>query len=201
MSNVRKYSDIYKSGKENGFIVDSARQYYSQNDSKKPKLDVVMNTPYSYLGRDVTARATIDLNEQSRSSETGLRDASMVEFYVGNSNLDYDAGFDVTDEMRQTASDFAASAAEYPHVFMYDEYVEARTPINERMKLGVPTEQDYNTYLESMDRQLHNSRDFEFIGQITKPSDLNTAYASTPSFSKMMDDAASTMSENERQFL
>lgn len=200
MSNVRKYSDIYKSGQAEGFIVDSARQYYSQNDSKKPKLDVVMNTPYSYMGQDVTARAIIDLNESSRSAETGLRDASMVEFYVGNSNLDYDAGFDVTEEMRQKASDFAASAAEYPHVFTYDEYVEARIPINERLKLGIPTEQDYNTYLESMDRQLHNSRDFEFIGKITKLSDLNMAYESAPSFGQMMDEVA-TMSENERQFL
>lgn len=191
------YAEIYKAGKNDGFNVNSAKQYYSQGDSTKPKLDLVMSTPYTYAGQDVVARATVDLSGV-KMRDSQLRETSMVEFYADDSNLDYVDDFSVTDDMRQSVSEYAAAASEYPHVFSFDEYVEARTPINKRLKLDAPSEQDYSTYLESVERQLH-SRDIEFIGEITKPSDMNRAYETLPSFRDMMDEVA-VHEDSERQF-
>lgn len=70
---------------------------------------------------------------------------------------------------------------------MYDEYVEARTPINERLGVNPPNEVDYEKYLDSMFRQLGN-KDFTFVGEITKRSDMNKARQSLPSFQTGMDE-------------
>lgn len=182
--------DAYKIGKENGFNVSSAKQYYSQNDSTKPKLDLVMSTPYVYDGQNVTARATVDLSDDKKS-DNQVRETSMVEFYAGESNLEYSSDFSITDDMRKNVSEYAAAASEHPHVFSFDEYVESRTPVNKRLQLDPPTEQDYSTYLEHVESQLC-SRKYEFIGEITKPSEINKAYETLPSFGEMMDEVSAS---------
>ena len=39
---------------------------------------------------------------------------------------------------------FASASSEYPHVSSYDEYITLKKPINERLGLPEPNEDDYN---------------------------------------------------------
>lgn len=195
IKNKSIYKSIYTSGKEAGFDVISARQYYENNDVSKPRLEVRMNTPYfDSKGHPMTAYAVVNI-ESTSVKDNKLRDFNTVEFYdVDGHNMDYDVSSNLTDNMCEQAGKFASAASEYPHVFTYDEYVVARIPINKRMQIDPPSESDYGTYLENVERQM-NSRKVEYIGSITKSNQLHEAYKTMPSFDQMMDEVSASVDD------
>lgn len=202
MSYQRKqpmYASVYQNSVENGFSVVSARQ--SSGVGRVPVLRTEMNTPYTYNGSPLMAVSVTDLSaakgdalRQSHDTELwtvnglGQRDRNLEDVAGGDYTVQGSDGKDVSGAVaRDNVSTFASAASEYPHVFMYDEYVEARTPINERLGVNPPNEVDYEKYLDSMFRQFGN-KDFTFVGEITKRSDMNKARQSLPSFQAGMDE-------------
>lgn len=188
------YESLYNDCVDSGFSVVSARQ--SAGTGSVPVVRTEMTTPYTYNGKPLMAVSVTDLNQTKddalRSSHDtelwtvnglGQRDRNLEDVAGGNCYVQSRNGTgDISaNDARQSCGQFASAASEYPHVFMYDEYVEARTPINKRLKVGPPNEVDYERYLDSMFRQL-GSKDFKFVGEITKRSQLDLARQSMPSF-------------------
>lgn len=193
----RERTEFYQAHQAEGFAVTDARQYYENGNPAQTKVETWMQTPYLYAGKPVQAYAVVDVSTEGRPSNTCefWQDGRNLEDVCGSNkgdrnplqlqdangqNLDMQAAYD-------TIGKVASGASEYPHVFMYEEYVEARTPINKRMHLDAPDEDAYQSYLQSMERQLM-SRDFQFVGKITKRSELADAYNSMPSVQELYDE-------------
>jgi hypothetical protein len=66
---------------------------------------------------------------------------------------------------------FASAASEYPHVFTPDEYMTARSYLNGRMGLDMPTSDDYANYLNSVSRQLEQR--IPFVGAVTNLAEMD----------------------------
>lgn len=193
----RERTDKYKSLREQGFDITQTRQYYADAKTERAHVESYMKTPYFYHGKPVDGYAITDVSDKQRPSHMiefwqdgrNVEDISMLAGEGGKIQLTDKNGVAVDmKEARENVAGFASGASEYPHVFTYPEYVEARTPINERMHLDPPNEEAYGHYLESVERQLA-SRDIHFVGEITKVSDLSKMYESMPGVQNMYEEA------------
>lgn len=199
------FRKTYQDGKQNGFAVTDARQYYENDNEKDVRVETWIQTPYFFEGEPVKAYGVVNI--ESWDLNRG-RTSNTLEFWQNGRNLEdvmeqsfgtrevqlQDANgkdLDMKDAYQQIG-DFAKAASEYPHVFLYDEYVASRTPINERLKLDAPNEAMYEKYLESVERQME-SGDVEFVGQMTNPSSLHMAYTSMPSVQAEMQEEMTRM--------
>lgn len=178
----------YKQLQSEGFDITKTRQYYNNLEKEQAHVESYMKTPYFYRGSAVEAYAITDVSDPRRPSH-------MIEYYQNGHNLEdiseqlggtrnvqlqnaYGENLDMN-QVHDNVSRFASAASEFPHAFTYAEYVEARTPINKRLHLDPPDEESYNTYLQHVERQLA-SKDIHFVGEVTKPSDMFSLYASMP---------------------
>lgn len=183
-------NNTFESLSKQGFVVTDCRQYYESDDEKRPMLEMHMHTPYYYDGYPVDGYAVVPCwNDRPREANTvefyqnkrNLEDVWSASGHTGELVLQTKSGEDITeqDASREMAS-FAEAASEYPHVFTYDEYVSARTPINKRLHLDAPSESDYEAYLESVQKQMV-SEDVKFVGSITNARDVCDMYHTMPS--------------------
>ena len=196
---IKESMKYYEQSVNDGFSVTDARQYYENGNAGKIRVETKMQTPYEFQGQPVQAYAVVAIENQTRSANT-------LEFWQNGRNLEdvmeqlhgtrevqlqTKAGEDVDmKSVREQTGTFAIAASEYPHVFTYDEYVESRNPVNERLQLDPPNEQDYERYLESVERQME-SGDIKFVGRMTNTSSLHEAYMSMPSVQADMEQMAS----------
>ena len=191
--NGNNYAQVYKQGVADGFEIVDARQYYVQSMDMRPDLEQMMMTPWTCGGRPVFGYTVtnVDLGDERRKGE---RETMTHEFWVYDAekgmprNLDdvYPNGYKLQDPSGKNVSfseafeqmgNFASAASYYPHVFMAPEFVEARNYLNGRMGLPPVMAKDYENYLKHMENQVQ-SRDFTFVGKITKMSDMHIAYES-----------------------
>ena len=204
------YQDVYAAGEAVGFHVNDARQYYRNNDGNQPRLEQTIDTPWTFQGQPVVGYTDTSLVEKDRDKNTGLRMTDLREFYVADRfgqprNVDdiqpmsrkvfQDANGKNIDmyEAQNKMGVFASAASEYPHGFTFEEYMEYRSFINGRLGMDPPTENDYNVYLESVEKQLA-SRDIKFVGSVTRPSDMYKLQQTCPSFQEGMDDFLKSIS-------
>ena len=200
------YENIYQDGVDRGFHIMHARQYAENGDGLKPRLEQTMETPWSVNGNPVIAYSVTNL--ENKRDKDGLRDTNMVELHEykdGTLHLLDAVGKDFRDQngmsvsrntAREDVRQFASSASEYPHVFMYDEYMESRNFTNGRLGLDPPKPEDYEGYLESVEKQMM-SRTISFVGAIEKPSQMHEAYESSPIVQAEMRDAFSSCHDTE----
>lgn len=199
--NPSLFKKTYNDGVNQGFTVTDVQQSSSMG---VPIVTTEMKTPYTYNGEPLMGFAVTEL---SQTEDDKLRKSQGMELWTVNGlgqrdrNLEDVVGggdFSVQDkdgntvsyaDARDSIGTFSAAASEYPHVFMYDEYVAVRTPINERLRVGPPNEVDYEKYLDSVFRQM-GSKDFTFVGAITDRNGLTQARNSMPSVQDMMSDRA-----------
>ena len=191
--NGNNYAQVYKKGLEDGFEIVDARQYYVPELDMRPDVEQMMSTPWTCGDRPVFGYTTTNVDLKDERLHGG-RDTNTHEFWVYDAekgmprNLDdvYPNGYQLKDPNGQTVpmrkamdqmGDFASAASYYPHVFMAPEFAEARNYLNARMNLPPVTAKDYGAYLGHMENQLQ-SRDFTFVGKITKISDIHIAYES-----------------------
>ena len=86
--------------------------------------------------------------------------------------VDKNTGKDVSlNEAMEHMGQFAAAASEFPHVFAPDEYMEARSYLNGRLGLPMPTNEDYGEYLNSVENQLKQR--IPFVGSVTNLTELD----------------------------
>lgn len=189
------YRTTYTRGKNMGFSVSDVRQHTPAQGNGHA--EVTLDTPFTYQGWPVKGHAVVDLVQVKGDAFRPYRD---VEFFVNGRNVE-DMAQEATGSreymlqgpgMNMSRTDaaamagmFASASTEYPHVFTYEEYVEARTPVNARLQLDPPNEQDYENYLDHMEKQLM-SKDIEFVGAVTTPKQLLSRYQGLPSFEEGM---------------
>ena len=165
-------------------------------DPNKPQLEQLMpSTPYLFRGEPVVGYTVTDLSaDQSRVKGDSLRNTVTHEFHVYAPQ--YEGGPDVlrnVDDLigvnekisftdKNTGKDvslndamdhmgaFAAAASEFPHVFAPDEYKEARSYLNGRLGLPMPTDDDYNEYLNNVENQLKQR--VPFVGAVTNLTEM-----------------------------
>ena len=206
------YREVYAAGESAGFSINDARQYYRNEDGNQPRLEQTITTPWTFQGQPVIGYTDTSLSEKDRDRETGLRFTDLREFYIADKfgsprNVDdvqpngrkvfQDAqgrSIDMYDAQDKMGA-FASAASEYPHGFTYEEYMESRSFINGRLGMDPPNEDDYNVYLESVERQLA-SRDIKFVGAVTRTSDMFKLQQTCPSFQEGMDDFLKSINEN-----
>lgn len=178
MDQYQRMSALYKKELQEGFRVVDTRQYYADGTENTPRVESWMMTPYQFEGKPVMGYAVTNVKDDQRPSDTMefWQDGRNVEDIAASKNMavsltdkdgkpvDYQAA-------RERIGAFASGGSYYPHVFTYDEYVEARKPVNERLKMDPPDARAYGVYLDSVERQLM-SRDFHFVGSITTPAEL-----------------------------
>lgn len=210
------YQRIYRDGLREGFCVDNARHYYKDGQGTQPRLEQTMETPYLFRGQNVIGFTDTDLRD-SLAGPDGIRHTDDREFYIADqygraTNLDKllrpgeqlvnknTGGFVAVSSAKDHMAHFAGAASEYPHVFMYEEYMESRSYLNPRFGMPKPTAQDYEEYLDNMSDQLR-SRDIIFTGRITKSSELHIAYETSPIFQKEYKDWSSSVdAQRDDQF-
>ena len=156
-------------------------------------LDFKNKDPKSQLFRAATAEAWVTL---PNGTEKNLEDVLVTEDTATQLTGLWSTHFNVQNKNGQTVSlrdaqkrmtEFGAAAAVIPHVFMYDEYMEAQTITRKRFGMEPPQEEDYSqTYLDSIVSQLNNR--IQFFGKIRKVSDMDIAYTSCPSVQADMED-------------
>lgn len=193
------FKDVFDRCSDRGYEVVSAKQ--SAGVGSVPVLHTEMKTPYMYQGEPLMAVSTTDLSaakgdtlRASRDTELwtvnglGQRDRNLEDVMAGDDMVQDKTGNVISaSDARADAGRFASAASEYPHVMMYEEYVEARTPVNARLHVDPPNEADYDKYLDHVSNQM-SSGDVTFVGGITKRSQLTAARQSVPSFQEGMDD-------------
>lgn len=197
---MKREKAAYETGLEDGFSVKSARQYYpdKQND-RNIDVEHWVYTPYSYQGVPVLGYGVASI----RPGEE--RSANTCEFWVDGRNVTdelFKASLDDKDKVLENTQSgekescqeafaklesFVVGVSDIPHVFTYDEYIEAKTPQNARMQLDPPTEESYETYLKWVESAMLG-RSIKFVGEVTQLDQLDDLRMQMPSFGEMMDE-------------
>lgn len=195
---MKREKTAYETGLEDGFSVKSARQYYpdKQND-RNIDVEHWVYTPYEYKGVPVLGYGVASI----RPGEE--RSANTCEFWVDGRNVTDRLFGNSRDEkvFENTKSgekescqealakleSFVVGASDIPHVFTYDEYMEAKTPQNARLQLDPPTEESYETYLKWVENAMLG-RSIKFVGEVTHLDQLDDLRMQMPSFGEMMDE-------------
>ena len=190
-----QYQEIFEKGTQAGFYILMANQYFGANastgqiDPQRPQLEQTMTTPYTFRDQPVIGYTVTDLSSKNSPVRgESLRPTVTHEFYVmpegreepmnvdaiiesGEKFTDKNTGKSVSipDAMKEMG-EFASAASEYPHVFTPDEYMEARSYMNGRLGLPMPTADDYVDYLNNMSAQLEQR--IPIVGAVTKPADM-----------------------------
>ena len=197
---MKREKTAYETGLEDGFSVKSARQYYpdKQND-RNIDVEHWVYTPYSYQGVPVLGYGVASIRPGAG------RSANTCEFWVDGRNVTdelFKASLDDKDKVLENTQSgekescqeafaklesFVVGASDIPHVFTYDEYIEAKTPQNARMQLDPPTEESYETYLKWVENAMLG-RSIKFVGEVTQLDQLDDLRMQMPSFGEMMDE-------------
>lgn len=197
---IKREKTAYETGLEDGFSVKSARQYYpdKQND-RNIDVEHWVYTPYEYKGVPVLGYGVASI----RPGEE--RSANTCEFWVDGRNVTdelFKASLDDKDKVLENTQSgekescqeafaklesFVVGASDIPHVFTYDEYIEAKTPQNARLQLDPPTEESYETYLKWVENAMLG-RSIKFVGEVTQLDQLDDLRMQMPSFGEMMDE-------------
>lgn len=190
-----EYQQVFESGTQEGFKITMARQYYVEDYRTKelrPQLEQTMEMPLEFQGYPVIGYTVTDLSAKgSPVKGESLRPTNTHEFYIqpnGDEELkniddivksreeyvftDKNTGESVSlDQASDRMGNFASAASEYPHVFTPDEYMTARSYLNGRMGLDMPTSDDYANYLNSASRQLEQR--IPFVGAVTNLAEMD----------------------------
>lgn len=179
------FSEVYKRGVDAGYSITNARIYLDEEG--KENVETNMSTPYvDRNGVDITGYAVVPVTHGK-----GLRDSNTVEFFSNGHNLDYmedpadatlydkSGNMVSTKDAREEMGRFAAAGSEYPHVMPYEEWLPLRECNAKRLGLDAPTEDDYNNYLDSMERQMLER--IKFVGRNTTFEDIQSLRENTPS--------------------
>lgn len=197
---MKREKTAYETGLENGFSVKSARQYYldKQND-RNIDVEHWVYTPYVYHGVPVLGYGVASIRPGVQ------RSANTCEFWVDGRNVTdelFKASLDDKDKLLENMQSgekescqealgklesFVVGASDIPHVFTYDEYIEAKTPQNARLQLDPPTEEGYETYLKWVENAMLG-RSIKFVGEVTQLDQLDDLRMQMPSFGEMMDE-------------
>ena len=178
------FSEVYKRGVEAGYSITNARIYLDEEG--KENVETNMSTPYvDRNGVDIKGYAVVPVTHGK-----GLRDSNTVEFFSDGHNLDYmedpadatlydkSGNMVSTKDAREEMGRFAAAGSEYPHVMPYEEWLPLRERNAKRLGLDAPTEDDYNNYLDSMERQMLER--IKFVGRNTTFEDIQSLRENTP---------------------
>lgn len=190
---------LYKSGVDAGFKVLDARVYFRDNMPEQPRREQTLETPWIWNNMPIFAYTDTDARMRSRSGKYNLFTTDLSEFYVRDEHDNLHNLDDVSPEGVQTvltnkfngsrvraleahaqAKAFASISSEYPHVAMYDEWLDLQAVSRGRFNGPPPKPEEYTTdYLPNIERQLTEPGQ-NFVGKITRPSQLNIAYESSP---------------------
>lgn len=196
------YATIYNDGVDKGFDVTSVTSHY--NAKGKEEMVMHMTTPYTCNDKPVYGYAIVS-TDSAYKLDNGCRNYNTCEFYDGDPsnnarNLEdvYPDGFMVKDkngndisymEALDNMGMFASASSEYPHVSSYDEYITLKKPINERLGLPEPNEDDYNKYLNNCEGLMSTANGAKFIGDVKTVQDINKCRENTPSFIHFMNES------------
>ena len=187
------FPGVYQQGLNEGFGIVDARQYYVRDAFMRPELEQMVATPWIIGNDPVFGYAVTDIDIEHERLY-GCHKTLAHEFWIFDArqgmpvNLAqlYPQGYQLSDRSGQMVAlndafavldDFASAASFLPHVFMAEEFAEARNYLHGRMGLPPVTAADYRAYLEHIETQLQNE-DLTFVGKIRKVSDLHIAYES-----------------------
>lgn len=198
------YSDVFRAGRNAGFDVIDARQYHRNNDGTQGFVEQTMATPWFYKNMPLIGYADIDVRRHG-ANKYGLYETDVCELwalqesgqclFLDDIRQPGDPDYVVDAQGRQMRieralgklSEFAGASAEYPHVFMHDEWMESRSYINGRMGLPKPTTEEYEqSYLPFIKMQLADPSVI-LVGRVTRPEDIHIAYESSPNFQTNVD--------------
>jgi len=159
-----------------GFTVAYAKQYYENLDGLKCRMEQHITMPYTFQGETVYAITITNIDHSN--GRDALRNTPRSDLYTASDRqiasgevLTAPGGQNVRASVaaRQAAA-YASAASELPHIFTYEEYMEARSYTNGRMGLNPPTSDDYIRYLEkSIIPQLRSER---FTGRYQTEEDV-----------------------------
>lgn len=200
------YQDVFRAGTANGFDVPDVKTYYAETrEGHKPYLAERISTPMSinlpaYGKLPIHGYLDVDLAGAHKGGKYGLYASSTAEAWVTMPNgieknledimkpgdpqtVSDDKGHTMSlSSLQQRMTEFGAAAAEYPHVFSCDEYMQVYAVTSGRLGLAPPTTTEYmNEYLPSVEKELIN-KSKTFIGAIRKPEELTLAYESCADF-------------------
>lgn len=201
---AKQYRDA---GRKAGFHVDSVETYPDENDSRKVRTfdRIWFDTPYkTERGARVMGSAHVPSTPSSASVKSDWREVTDVEMWTVDENNTpmrnledvYEEEYGTRDwhvyhngkalPMDRVVSDvkpFVSASAELPHVMMFDEYMRLTERNFDKLKLGPVPADSYQKYLDSCEQQLLH-KDIEFIGKVTKISDLHIAEETDPGFAE-----------------
>lgn len=205
-----KEKTLQKSASATDYNIDTARTYIVNG---KENLEVTMTTPYFYNGEPVNGYAVVDCGSVDVNKRTyntcelwqhghnledvvGVNNGTATTVIVQDKdghNVDYK---NVLDEMGQ----FARDKSVCPHVMNYGEFASVYNNTHQKSKtyksfepygFTVPTadEDRYNTYLEQTKSLMRSG--MKYIGEVTKPEDVDHMLTTTPSFDQAYQEAFS----------
>lgn len=193
-------ANIFRAGLSAGFDVMDAYQSYNDGDGLQPRLEQTLRTPWTYHGMLVLGYTNTDVRENARNGAHHFYTTDVSEFWLRQPdgqllNLDDVRGSGAPgfltdangnqiplDQAHLKLREFASAAAEYPHVFLCDEWMEVRSYVNGRFGMAPPTTRDYTEqYLPTIEQQLANPSHL-FVGRIRQKSDIHIAYESAAGY-------------------
>lgn len=196
------YEQIFDSLSDQGFSVSDVRETVFET-SGTHNVETWVNTPYTYEGMPVKGFCYVPVGtpfeRHINNTTEGIRDYNTQELWVGRENMEdilakrglgsvHDVILQDKDgnevkgvDALENVGKFASAASEYPHVFQYGEYMEVRTAISEKRGLPMPDEEGYNSYIESVVKQME-SGDVRFVGKVNTISDAYMCLMDTPGF-------------------
>lgn len=212
VSYIKDSSEFYKDQTDKGFYVMSVRSSISDIRHEMDYMEI--ETPYSYQGRSVFAKTSVDC-ESAR--DTIHREYSCELYVLGENALDeprniedvsgMSAGKCLADhvvlqdregnsvpylEALDAVGLYSAAASGHPHVMSYDEckpiYDKSHEKINALFaNIGEPVQElTENTYLSYLDKCEAEMKKAPgfYIGEITSPEDVKSMYLTVPSFNE-----------------
>lgn len=183
-----EWQNIYQDGCKAGFAITEAKRVHVG----KPDSSVLyqMDTPYQTKdGQKVYGYASVKMD--------GPRHVHGLEFWIqdgyclrnledvdrerGGKPMDLfqDGSWILQSDALDAMGSFAKAASNYPHVALYPEFAEVQTWKNQKFGFGEATPEDYDRYLDGVQRQML-AGDIQYIGSMTTVKDLGLARASRP---------------------
>lgn len=199
---------VYKQGLDEGFSVSTAKEYIQNTPGHEEQLAVTLDTPYFYKGKPLTAYAVVDMSAESRANDTvPVRPFNTCELYSGGRNIEdihNDSKTSEQDNLYIDAPDgvishgealdkvgiFAQAASFHEHVMEYDEYKSVFDTTHKRLiAMGMSEPASETGYEQYLDRTKNLMRDgMVYIGEVTKPDDVDKMRFTMPSVADMYHD-------------